>query len=222
MRIRRDFGLLLAGSGFFILGAWGELAAQTPGQNPSQGQQPATQSPYPSANDPLPGGSTNAKTAMSGDTMGEAQSRQMDKRFLHQISQGSMLNVEMAKLAQQKATTETVKQFSEKMLEDHKRGIEIVKKIAVRDGVTLPDALDSKHKEQFDKLAKLSGPEFDRAYVKEQLKLHQRLVTYFQNEADNGTDTAAKKMATNMLPAVQQHLDMVKDLNRTLNATAMK
>ncbi len=86
--------------------------------------------------------------------------------------------------------------------------------------MTVSDQLDSKHKERLDKLAKLSEPEFDRAYVKDQLKAHERMVSYFESEADNGTETAAKKMAANMLAAVQKHLDAARDLNKSLTTVA--
>lgn len=216
MRIRVDFRVftILAG----MVSATGPIAAQPP----STGQQPATTSPYPSANDGLPGGSTNAKTGSVGDTMGDAQSRQMDKRFLTQVTQASILNVAMGKLAAEKSSNEAVKQFGQKMASDHERGLAIFKRVAAKDGVTVADELDSKHKERLDKLAKYSGPEFDRAYVKDQLKAHQQMVSYFESEADNGTETAAKKMATNMLPSVQQHLDAIKELNKSMTAVAAK
>jgi putative membrane protein len=214
MRFGKSFGLFVTVVGMGAFSAWG--------QPPNQGQQPASTSPLPSANDPLPGGSTNEKTGSAGDTMRDAQAKQMDKRFLLQVEQGSLLNVEMGKLAAEKGSSETVRNLGMKMKDDHTRGIDIVKRVATRDGVSLPDGLDSKHKERLDKLAKLSGPEFDRAYLKDQLKAHQRMVSYFQNEADNGTETAAKKLATNMLPAIEKHLEMVKDANKALTTTAMK
>jgi putative membrane protein len=198
------------------VGLSGPLGAQTP----NQGQQPQTQSAYPTtANGPL-GGSTNAQNGSVGDTMGDAQSKQMDKRFLGQVTQASLLNIEMGKLAQEKSASEAVKEFGKKMIADHQRGLSIFKKVADRDGVTVDAQLDSKHKERLDKLAKLSGPEFDRAYIKDQLKAHQRMVSYFQSEADNSTESIASKMANNMLPAVQKHLNETKDLNKSMTVVA--
>jgi putative membrane protein len=168
----------------------------------------------------LPGGSTNAQNGSVGDTMGDAQNKQMDKRFLGQVTQASLLNIEMGKLAQAKSSNEAIKEFARKMIADHERGLSIFKKVADRDGVTVDTQLDSKHKERLDKLAKLSGAEFDRAYVKDQVKAYQRMVSYYQSEADNATESVATKMAANMLPAVQKHLNDTKDLNKTLTVVA--
>jgi putative membrane protein len=215
MQIRIDFRVISAVAGL-AFGICGPIVAQTP----NQGQQPQVQSAYPSAADGLPGGSTNAKNGSVGDTMGEAQSRQMDKRFLGQVVQASLLNIAMGKMAIERSSNDAVKEFGRKMVSDHERGLAIFKRVAARDGVTVDDQLDSKHKERLDRLAKLSGVEFDRAYVKDQLKAHQRMVSYFQSEADNSTESVAVKMATNMLPAVQSHLNDAKDLNKNLTMVA--
>ncbi len=215
MRIRLDFRVFTVAAGMAV-GLSGPVGAQTP----NQGQQPQTQSQVASS---FPtGGSTNAQNGSVGDTMGDAQSKQMDKRFLGQVTQASLLNIEMGKLAQDKASSDAVKEFGKKMITDHQRGLAIFKKVADRDGVTVDSQLDSKHKERLDKLAKLSGAEFDRAYIKDQLKAHQRMVSYYQSEADNSTESIASKMANNMLPAVQKHLNDTKDLNKNLTVVAAR
>ncbi len=214
MRIATNFGVLVLGTGVTISSAVGQL--------PNQGQQPASTSPYPAVNDPLSGGMSGEKGASSGDTMGHAVAAQMDKRFLQEVTEASLLDIDMGKMAAEKGSSPAVKQFGEKMVIDHKRAVEILKRVAARDSVDVPSSIDPKHKERLDKLAKLSGPEFDRAYIKDQLKAHQRMVSYFQKESDDGTETSAKKLATNMLPSIQQHYDAVKELNKSVSATAMK
>jgi putative membrane protein len=191
-------------------------------QQPNTGQQPASTSPNPSSTDPLPGGMAAEKSGTSGDNMSHAKALQMDKRFLQETVLSSLTLIDMGKLAAEKGSTEAVKQFGQKMVQDHTRGLEYLKKTAARDGVPVADALDAKHKEAVDKLAKLSGPEFDRAYVRYQVKNHEKRVSQFQEESDNGTETGAKNLATRMLPAVQQHLNDAKDLNKSLSAVAAK
>jgi putative membrane protein len=214
MRIRLDFRVFTVAAGMAV-GLSGPVGAQTP----NQGQQPQTQS---QASAIPTGGSTNAQNGSVGDTMGDAQSKQMDKRFLAQVMQGSLLNIEMGKLATAKSANDAVKEFAKKMVADHERGLTIFKKVADRDGVALESQLDSKHKERLDKLAKLSGADFDHAYVKDQLKAYQRMVSYYQSEADNSTESVATKMAANMLPAVQKHLNDTKDLNKNLTVMAAR
>ena len=189
MRFGIDFRVLAVSAGV-VVGLTGPIGAQTP----NQGQQPQSQA----ANLTVPGGGANPQGASAGDTMHEAQSRQMDKRFLGQVTRASMLNIAMGKMALEKSSNESVKEFARKMVADHERGLAIFKRVAERDGVTVDAQLDSKQKERLGKLTKLSGPEFDRAYIKDQLKAYQRMVSYYQSEADNSTESVATKMATNM------------------------
>jgi putative membrane protein len=205
MRIKLDLRVFTIAAGMAV--AICSLGAQTSTQSQQQATVPT-------------GGSTNAQNGSIGDTMGDAQSRQMDQRFLGQVTQASLLNIAMGKLAQEKSSVQAVKVFGNRMVTDHERGLEIFKKVAVRDGVTVSYDMDARHKERLDKLAKLSGEEFDRAYVKDQLKAHQRMVSYFQSESDNATESVAVKMANNMLPAVQRHLNEIKELNKSLGMVA--
>jgi hypothetical protein len=71
------------------------------------------------------------------------------------------------------------------MVDDHTKANEALKQVASRANINVPDALDSKHQSWVDKLSKLSGTEFDRSYIKDQLKDHQQDVKEFQNEADS-------------------------------------
>ncbi len=66
-----------------------------------------------------------------------------------------------------------------------------------------------------DKLSKLWGDSFDKAYVKDQLKDHETDVRDFHNEAQNGSDPKVKAFASATLLTLQQHLDLVKSLNKT-------
>jgi hypothetical protein len=42
--------------------------------------------------------------------------------------------------------------------------------VAAKAGYSVPESLDTKHHARVDKLAKLSGAEFDKAYIKDQVK----------------------------------------------------
>jgi putative membrane protein len=102
------------------------------------------------------------------------------------------------------------------MVDDHSKANDQLKQIAGKSNLEVPAALDSKHQSRVDKLAKLSGPEFDKAYVKDQLKDHERDVDDFKSEAQNGSDANVKQFAMETLPTLQQHLSAVKDLKKTI------
>jgi putative membrane protein len=138
-----------------------------------------------------------------------------DKKFLKQAAAGGLAEVELGKLAQQKASSDAVKQFGERMVTDHTKANDQLKEVASKENVAVPTTLDKKEQAHLDKLSKLSGPQFDKAYMKDQVKDHEKDVREFQEEAQNGTNPDIKQFASQTLPILQQHLDQAKSINKS-------
>ena len=136
-----------------------------------------------------------------------------DKAFLKHAAMGGLAEVELGKLAAQKGASEDVKQFGQKMVDDHTKANDQLKEIAAKAQVEVPSSLDPKHQKSMDKLSKLSGEKFDKAYVKDMVKDHRKDVSEFQAEAQNGTDPNVKQFAASTLPVLQEHLKMIEDIS---------
>jgi putative membrane protein len=214
MKRNSRFGLILAAAGLF---AGFSLPAQTPSSAPgggAAGQSGGAGLGSPPMSERAPTGA-GAGGPMDSSPM---QTRTDDRKFLKDAAMGSMTEVELGKLASEKASSDAVKQFGQKMVEEHGKSAEELKRAAVQMKVNVPDGLDSKHQSRVDKLSKLSGTEFDRAYIKDQVKDHQKDVKDFQDEVQTGTDPNVKSVAAKLLPTLQQHLDAAKDLNKEKTA----
>lgn len=182
--------------------------AQTQGAGTPQTQSsPQPQQQMPQAGPDRTMGQGTADT-------GPPPSKVDDKKFVKDAALGGMTEVELGKLATQKASDAKVKEFGQKMVDDHSKANEQLKQAASKSNIQIPPSLDSKHQSRIDKLSKLSGQEFDKAYVKDQLKDHQTDVREFGDEAKNGSDPNVKTFASSTLPTLQQHLEMVKDLSK--------
>jgi putative membrane protein len=145
-----------------------------------------------------------------------------EKRFVKDALLGGMTEVELGKVALEKASSDPVKQFAQKMIDDHSKANEDLKQLASKENINVSDSLDSKHQSRVEKLSKLSGADFDRAYIKDQLKDHQQDVQEFQQEAQRGTDPDVKSFASKTLPVLEEHLSMAKDLGKAKKTTASK
>jgi putative membrane protein len=207
MRFRSRFSLLLAVAS--LAGA-ALIWAQNPGGAPAGGSAPTTGG--------APGGPGATGAAGGGPGVGPMdtpmQARVDDKKFLKDATMGSMTEVQLGKLAAEKGSTDSVKQYGQKLATDHSKATEELKQIATRENIQIPDSLDSKHQSKVDKLSKLSGTEFDRAFVKDQMKDHQKDVDDFQAEAQYGANPNVKMAAAKELPTLQQHLAEAKELNK--------
>jgi putative membrane protein len=145
-----------------------------------------------------------------------------EKRFVKDALLGGMTEVELGKVALEKASGDAVKQFAQKMIDDHTKTNEELKQLAAKESIDVPDALDSKRQSRIDKISKLSGADFDRAYIKDQVKDHQNDVREFQAEAQGGNDPGVKGFASKTLPVLEEHLRMVKELDKSKKATASR
>jgi putative membrane protein len=145
-----------------------------------------------------------------------------EKRFVKDALLGGMTEVELGKVALEKASGDAVKQFAQKMIDDHTKANEELKQLAAKESIEVPDALDSKRQSRIDKISKLSGADFDRAYIKDQVKDHQNDVREFQAEAQSGNDPGVKGFASKTLPVLEEHLRMVKELDKGKKATASR
>ena len=136
-----------------------------------------------------------------------------DKKFMMTAAMGGMAEVEMARLALQKSGSDSVKQYAQKMIDDHTAANNELMQVASMKGVTLPAQPDARHMAMMAKMQKLSGTEFDMMYVKEAgVKAHQDMEKLFMKESMSGKDMDAKAFATKTLPAVRMHLQMARDM----------
>lgn len=135
-----------------------------------------------------------------------------DAKFMQKAAISGMYEVEAGKLAAQKGSSDEVKKFGQRMVDDHTKVSDEVKQLAGSKGVTLPTALDRKHKGKIDKLSKLSGTDFDREYMNMMVKDHKEDIKEFSKEADKGKDPDVKALASKTLPTLKEHLKMAQDM----------
>ena len=159
------------------------------------------------------GTSASPSTTMSGSSAKAGSVSSADRQFIQKAAMGGMAEVELGKLAQEKASSDEVKKFGEHMVEDHGKANEELKSIASTEGVQVSTELDKKHKATMQKLEKLSGAEFDREYMKQMVTDHKKTVADFKKQADSGKDAELKAFAAKTLPTLQEHLKMAQSLS---------
>jgi putative membrane protein len=169
------------------------------------------------------GAGTTTTAPKSGSTTsaaaGKSSSASLDRaerKFVEETAMGGMAEVELAKVAQQKAGNDQVKQFAERMVQDHTKANDQLKQTASAKGVELPTSLDKKHQGEIDKMQKLSGANFDRAYMKHMLDDHKKEVGKFEKVAKSAKDSDVKSFASSTLPTLQEHLKLAQTTSDAL------
>jgi putative membrane protein len=171
----------------------------------------------------MAGGPTdNPSTSMGSSDMGASTDERLaatDRSFMMKAAKGGLEEVELGKLAASKASNPDVKSFGQRMVDDHSKANDKLKKIASDKGVPLPTDLDRKAKADRDRLDKLSGADFDRAYVEMMVKDHVTDVADFDRESKRAHDSELRQFVSDTLPTLQDHLKMAKDLQPKVGAS---
>ncbi len=162
----------------------------------------------------------------SQTSMGSGMNRKMmkmssaDQKFMMMAAMGGMAEIEMARLALQKSASDSVKQYAQKMIDDHTMVGDELRQLASMKGVTLTMQPDAKHMSMMAKMQKLLGMEFDMMYVKEAgVKAHEKMEKLYMKESMSGMDMDAKAFAAKTLPAVRMHLQMARDMMMSMKGT---
>jgi putative membrane protein len=145
-----------------------------------------------------------------------------DDAWMMKVAKGGMAEVELGKLASEKATTDAVKQFGQRMATDHSKANEELKTLAASKKVTLPSEISPEDKALRDRLTRLTGPAFDQAYMRAMVSDHVKDINEFKMEAKSGGDPDVKAWAAKTLPTLEEHLKMAREANGAVGTSGKK
>lgn len=191
------------------------LAGSVWAQNPSSSATPQTP---PVSQTPGEPGSVRTPGISPSDTInGQAQATvdplATARKFVKEAAEGSATEVALGKVAQERGSSDAVKEFGKRMVADHSKAAEELKQLAAMVKVEVPSETPKKAKKAQDKLSKLSGADFDRAYAKLMVSDHKEDVKAFQEEARDGAIPPVKNFAAKTLPTLQEHLKLAEELS---------
>jgi putative membrane protein len=198
-------GLLAGGAAF--------AQTATPGttQVPAAADRMAPASKAPATVQPATADIAQAKPLNAGD-----------KRFIQVAGEAGSGEVEMARLAMDRAQSTDVKSFASRMASDHQKADDELDKLASSKDVMVNDKLSAKDQAELDRLRKLQGAGFDREYIRSQLAAHKAAVSLFDKQSKSGHDTELKQFAASTLPTLQEHLQLVEQLAKSPPLASVK
>jgi putative membrane protein len=154
---------------------------------------------------------------MGPDPSSANQQAMADQAFVRKALEGGAAEVQLGQLAQQKSQSDDVKQFGQKMVEDHTQLGDQMKSIAQQLGIQEPKGPPKKDKQLMAKLEGLSGPQFDEAYIQAMVKDHKQDLKEFQDEAQAAQNRNVKQAAQQGAGVISQHLQMIQQIAHNHN-----
>jgi putative membrane protein len=155
---------------------------------------------------------TGTDTTMTAtDTATQTALQPADQEFINKAAKMGMAEVKLATTVSSRAESEDVRNYAQRMIDDHNRSNEELRSFATGKGMTLPTELDADKRELDTKLASLSGAELDRTYMGAMVQDHTTAVAEFERASKEAADADLRAWAAKTLPVLQEHHKVAQD-----------
>ena len=210
--MKRNSIFLLALIALFAFACKNESSTNNTASTDTSSTNTTTSSTSTTATDTSATTSTTATTAVTST----APLSKSDQDFATKAAAGGMMEVDLGQLAASKATSNDVKDFGNRMVSDHGKAGDELKSLASQKGLTLPATPSAEETKTSTDLSKKNGAAFDKAYMSDMVKDHEKDAKEFEKASKNVKDPDLKSWATQTLTVVQDHLKMAKEINGKL------
>lgn len=143
------------------------------------------------------------------------------KKFVA-IAEFDLMQRELAKLAEAKATSKEVKDLATTIENSHNSSLKELSDLAKSKQISIPEALTDSGQKEYDALNKKSGQDFDVEYIDKTIKSHRDAIRDFSNDASQTQDLEFKSWLEKKVATMQSHFDMINAMIAKSNANAKK
>lgn len=155
---------------------------------------------------------TKADPTPTSKTTSSKHAMISDSTFAQRAAEGGIAEVKFGQLAEDKGSSQEVKDFGKLMVTDHTKANDQLKADATKEKFTLPTDMSKREQASYDRLSKLSGAAFDRAYARDMVRDHRADVTEFLSESKHGKQEWTKDFASQNLPTLREHLKQAEEM----------
>jgi putative membrane protein len=198
-------------AGVVLLSSSAAIAQVSPGGGAAAQQNPASPGGA--------GGIGQTTPGMPNDSVQQTNpnGNMQDKEFVHSALQGGMAEVQLGQLAAEKGSSNDVKQFGQRMVQDHTKLGDQMKPVAQQLGVSEPKSISKKDKQLMEKLQGLSGEQFDNAYIAAMVKDHKKDNEEFKSEISQTQNPQLRQVAQQGDQVIDSHLQMIEQIAKAHN-----
>ncbi|GAA4307066.1 DUF4142 domain-containing protein [Nibribacter koreensis] len=147
----------------------------------------------------------------------ETQStKQADQAFVTAAASSGQLELRLSEVALQKAVTIETREFSRIMVNHHGKANSELQSLARQQDLSYSTTLRSEHQAIYDRVSKLTGAAFEKAYATEMEAVHQQDVTLFRGASQGNLNVSLSGYALKTLPVLQGHVRLATQLKNVL------
>lgn len=146
-----------------------------------------------------------------------AMVNKQDADFAVKAADANLAEIELGKLALEKATDQRVKDFAQRMVSDHQKANDELMTIATSLNITLPPVVSEDHVGKQRKLRDISGDAFEEEYIDIMVNDHDRAVSLFEDAASDARNADLQAFAAKTLPTLKKHFEEAKLLRDSIS-----
>jgi len=140
-----------------------------------------------------------------------------DATFMMTAASSNLLEIELGKMAAEKATDPKVKEFAQMMVDHHSMANQEMESLASEMGLELPTTMMPMHQAMVDKLSGKTGAEFDEDYMDTMERAHKMDIAMFEAKTRNAQNEQVKALAAKTLPTLESHEKMATEIEDTVD-----
>lgn len=192
-------------------------------REPRRSEQPAPQ-PVRGPDYPSRSGTRTAYYQGTDEvTVRDAGAGDMDSAgFLRDAAAGGRKEIEIGRLAVKRGINARVRQFGQRMVDDHTNADKDLMQVAKKANIDVPAGTSAEQQQDIDQIAAIKGDAFDPEYMKSMVKDHEDAVSRFEDQSRNGTDPDVRAFADRMLPTLRDHLQQAREIAQSLEIKTAK
>jgi putative membrane protein len=141
-----------------------------------------------------------------------------DRNFFHEATTDNVLEIQLGQLAQSRAQSAAVKQFGQRMVADHTKQRDEWLRMASNNGLEFTPGMGPNHRKKLTKLQKLSGREFDRAFMTQMVQDHKDYIDYFEREGRAARSNQVRRLVERDIPILRDHFNEAKRIGAQVGA----
>jgi putative membrane protein len=148
---------------------------------------------------------------------GEQQQQKMgpdlsikDRQFVERVASDNLAGIKLARLALERSQTPEVRKMAQAVLSGHETQESELKAIVRPENFPLPTSEETIQQLAYERLSKLSGKEFDRAYLTQVVADHDQQINVFRGATGEASYQPLRTYAAKTLPLLQEHREMAK------------
>jgi putative membrane protein len=155
---------------------------------------------------------------MSAPVFAQDKMSNDDAAAMKQLAQANLSEISAGKAAVSKAQSPDVKQFGQKMVDDHSKMLEDLRTLAKKKNVALPQDADMKDMAQMKLMERKSGAEFDKAYMEHMVKDHEKDLKDTENIAAKAKDADFKAAVQKANGKIKEHYELAQRISKSAAA----